>query len=213
MTDLFYARVSSKEQNLARQLKRAKELGIEEKHIWTDKQSGKSMARPGLEAMMDFAREGDTIHVLSIDRLSRNYEELLKFMGELQKKGIAFKADDLPALEGKDQAMTLFFNNLLINLPGWVADNERKKIRERQAQGIKLAKERHVYTGRPAKYSPTSNDPQGRMVYENIKRDYLGGDYGSKVKLAEKYGITRPTLYKILKFIDQEEKEAKAEAE
>ena len=164
------------------------------------------MARPGLEAMMDFAREGDTIHVLSIDRLSRNYEELLKFMGELQKKVIAFKADDLSALEGKDQAMTLFFNNLLINLLGWVADNERKKIRERQAQGIKLAKERHVYNGRPAKYSPTSNDPQGRMVYENIKRDYLGGDYGSKVKLAEKYGITRPTLYKILRAIEEEQK-------
>lgn len=206
MADLFYARVSSKEQNLARQLERAKELGIPEKHVWTDKQSGKNMNRPGFEAMMEFAREGDTIHVLSLDRLSRNYGELLKFMNQLQEKGIAFKADDLPTLDSGDPKMELLFNNMIINLLGWVADNERQKIRERQAQGIKLAKERHVYKGRPAKYSPNSNDPQGRMVYENIKRDYLGGDYGSKVKLADKYGITRPTLYKILKAIDQETK-------
>lgn len=206
MADLFYARVSSKEQNLARQLERAKELGIPEKHVWTDKQSGKNMNRPGFEAMMEFAREGDTIHVLSLDRLSRNYGELLKFMNQLQEKGIAFKADDLPTLDSGDPKMELLFNNMIINLLGWVADNERQKIRERQAQGIKLAKERHVYKGRPAKYSPNSNDPQGRMVYENIKRDYLGGDYGSKVKLADKYGITRPTLYKILKAIDEEAK-------
>lgn len=206
MADLFYARVSSKEQNLARQLERAKELGIPEKHVWTDKQSGKNMNRPGFEAMMEFAREGDTIHVLSLDRLSRNYGELLKFMNQLQEKGIAFKADDLPTLDSGDPKMELLFNNMIINLLGWVADNERQKIRERQAQGIKLAKERHVYKGRPAKYSPTSNDPQGRMVYENIKRDYLGGNYGSKMKLAEKYGITRPTLYKILKAIEEEQK-------
>ena len=206
MADLFYARVSSKDQNLARQLERAKELGIEEKHIWTDKQSGKSMDRPGFKKMMAFAREGDTIHVLSLDRLSRNYRELLSYMNQLQEKGIAFKSDDLPALEGKDPKMTMLFNNMIINLLGWVADNERQKIRERQAQGIKLAKERHVYKGRPAKYSPNSNDPQGRMVYENIKREYLGEDYGSKAKLADKYGITRPTLYKILKAIDEETK-------
>lgn len=206
MADLFYARVSSKEQNLARQLERAKELGIPEKHVWTDKQSGKNMNRPGFEAMMEFAREGDTIHVLSLDRLSRNYGELLKFMNQLQEKGIAFKADDLPTLDSGDPKMELLFNNMIINLLGWVADNERQKIRERQAQGIKLAKERHVYKGRPAKYSPVSNDPQGRMVYENIKRDYLGGNYGSKMKLAEKYGITRPTLYKILKAIEEEGK-------
>lgn len=206
MADLFYARVSSKEQNLARQLERAKELGIPEKHVWTDKQSGKNMNRPGFEAMMEFAREGDTIHVLSLDRLSRNYGELLKFMNQLQEKGIAFKADDLPTLDSGDPKMELLFNNMIINLLGWVADNERQKIRERQAQGIKLAKERHVYKGRPAKYSPVSNDPQGRMVYENIKRDYLGGNYGSKMKLAEKYGITRPTLYKILKDIEEEQK-------
>ena len=206
MADLFYARVSSKEQNLARQLERAKELGIPEKHVWTDKQSGKNMNRPGFEAMMEFAREGDTIHVLSLDRLSRNYGELLKFMNQLQEKGIAFKADDLPTLDSGDPKMELLFNNMIINLLGWVADNERQKIRERQAQGIKLAKERHVYKGRPAKYSPNSSDPQGRMVYESIKREYLGGDYGSKVKLTNKYGITRPTLYKILKAIDEEEK-------
>lgn len=206
MADLFYARVSSKEQNLARQLERAKELGIPEKHVWTDKQSGKNMNRPGFEAMMEFAREGDTIHVLSLDRLSRNYGELLKFMNQLQEKGIAFKADDLPTLDSGDPKMELLFNNMIINLLGWVADNERQKIRERQAQGIKLAKERHVYKGRPAKYSPVSNDPQGRMVYENIKRDYLGGHYGSKAKLADKYGITRPTLYKILRAIEEEQK-------
>lgn len=211
MADLFYARVSSKGQNLDRQLERAKELGIPEKHVYTDKQSGKDMSRPGFKKMMDFAREGDTIHVLSLDRLSRNYRELLSFMNQLQEKGIAFKADDLPSLEGNDPKMAMLFNNLIINLLGWVADNEREKIRERQRQGIKLAKERKVYNGRPAKYSPTSNDPQGRMVYENIKRDYLGGNYGSKVKLADKYGITRPTLYKILKAIDREE--AKAETE
>ena len=210
MADLFYARVSSKEQNLARQLERAKELGIPEKHVWTDKQRGKNMTRPGFEAMMEFAREGDTIHVLSLDRLSRNYGELLKFMNQLQEKGIAFKADDLPTLDSGDPKMELLFNNMIINLLGWVADNERQKIRERQAQGIKLAKERHVYKGRPAKYSPNSNDPQGRMVYENVKRDYLGENYGSKAKLADKYGITRPTLYKIIRAIEQEEKEAKA---
>ena len=95
--------------------------------------------------------------------------------------------------------------DMMVNLMGFVAQNEREKIKERQRQGIEQAKKRGVYKGRPKKYQAGSNNREGRLVYENIKRDYLSGNYKSKAELARKNSLSRTQLYRILKLIDKEE--------
>ena len=87
------------------------------------------------------------------------------------------------------------------NLLGFVAQNEREKINERQRQGIEQAKKRGVYKGRAKKYAADSSDREGKLVFEGIKRDYLAGNYKSKAQLARKYDISRQQLYRILKSI------------
>ena len=86
---------------------------------------------------------------------------------------------------------------------GFVAENERQKIRERQRQGIERAKQKGKYRGRMKKYAPNSNDREGRLVYKGIVNDYHTNNYETKVQLAKKYGISRQQLYRILQNIDK----------
>ena len=104
-----------------------------------------------------------------------------------------------------------FMLDMMINLMGFVAQNEREKIKERQRQGIEQAKKRGVYKGRPKKYRSDSNNREGRLVYENIKRDYLSGNYNSKAELARKNSLSRMQLYRIIKLIDEEQEEGNKE--
>ena len=94
--------------------------------------------------------------------------------------------------------------DMMVNLMGFVAQNEREKILERQRQGIEQAKKRGVYRGRPFKYAPNSNNREGRLVYERIKKQYLSGDYTSKAQLAKDNEISRQQLYRIIRLIDNE---------
>ena len=201
MALIFYARVSSKGQNLARQLARAKE--VEADKVFTDKFSGKTTDRPGLKALMKYVREDDTVEVVSLDRLSRNYQDIQHLVQQLKDKKVKLIVDDLPQTHTGNDLVDQFMLDMMINLMGFVAQNEREKIRERQRQGIEQAKKRGAYKGRPTKFSEDSNDREGRLVFEGIQKDYQAGNYQSKAGLARKYGLSRQQLYRIIKRIDQ----------
>ena len=203
MALIFYARVSSKEQNLDRQLARAKEVKADK--VFTDKLSGKNTDRPGLQEMFDYIREGDVVEIVSLDRLSRNYKDIQQLVKQIKDKGAKLVVDDLPQTNTGNSWVDEFMLDMMVNLMGFVAQNEREKIKERQRQGIEQAKKRGVYKGRPKKYQAGSNNREGRLVYENIKRDYLSGNYKSKAELARKNSLSRTQLYRILKLIDKEE--------
>ena len=203
MALIFYARVSSEEQNLDRQLARAKEVKADK--VFTDKLSGKNTDRPGLQEMFDYIREGDVVEIVSLDRLSRNYKDIQQLVKQIKDKGAKLVVDDLPQTNTGNSLVDEFMLDMMVNLMGFVAQNEREKIKERQRQGIEQAKKRGVYKGRPKKYQAGSNNREGRLVYENIKRDYLSGNYKSKAELARKNSLSRTQLYRILKLIDKEE--------
>lgn len=110
--------------------------------------------------------------------------------------------DDLPQTQTGNGLVDQFMLDMMISLMGFVAQNEREKIRERQRQGIEQAKKRNAYKGRAKKYAPDSTDREGKLVFEGIKRDYRGGNYQSKAQLARKYAISRQQLYRIIKEIN-----------
>lgn len=201
MALVFYARVSSKSQNLDRQLARAKE--VEADKVFTDKFSGKNTNRPGLHELFSYVREGDTVEVVSLDRLSRNYQDIQHLVQELKSKGVSLIVDDLPQTHTGNNLVDQFMLDMMINLMGFVAQNEREKIKERQRQGIEQAKKRGVYKGRPTKFSEDSSDREGRLVFESIKKDYQAGNYKSKAGLARKYGLSRQQLYRIINRIEE----------
>ena len=205
MALIFYARVSSKEQNLDRQLARAKEVKADK--VFTDKLSGKNTDRKGLKEMLNFIREGDVVEIVSLDRLSRNYKDIQQLVKQIKDKGVKLVVDDLPQTNTGNSLTDEFMLDMMVNLMGFVAQNEREKIKERQRQGIEQAKKRGVYQGRPKKYRSDSNNREGRLVYENIKRDYLSGNYKSKAELARKNSLSRMQLYRIIKLIDEEQEE------
>lgn len=202
MALIFYARVSSKQQNLDRQIARAKEVKADK--VFIDKFSGKTTDRPGLKSMMDYVRESDTVEIVSLDRLSRNYRDIQHLVQQLKDKKVKLIVDDLPQTNTGNELIDQFMLDMMVNLMGFVAQNEREKILERQRQGIEQAKKRGVYRGRPFKFAPNSNNREGRLVYERIKKQYLSGDYTSKAQLAKDNEISRQQLYRIIRLIDNE---------
>lgn len=201
MALIFYARVSSKDQNLERQLYRAKQAKADK--IFQDKKSGKNTERAGLKEMLNYIREGDTLEVVSLDRLSRNYTDIKKLVQIVKEKKVKLLIDDLPVTHTGNDLVDNFLLDMMISLMGFVAENERQKIRERQRQGIERAKQKGKYRGRMKKYAPNSNDREGRLVYKGIVNDYHTNNYETKVQLAKKYGISRQQLYRILQNIDK----------
>jgi DNA invertase Pin-like site-specific DNA recombinase len=201
MALIFYARVSSRDQNLDRQLKRASEVQADK--IFKDKLSGKNTARPGLNDLLNFVREGDVVEVVSLDRLSRNYDDIRAIVEKLKGKGVKLIIDDLPQTNTGNDLVDKFLLDMMINLMGFVAENERSKIRERQRQGIAVAKQRGAYKGKAAKFTATSKDREGRLVYESVKQAYMSGRYDSKAQLARDNGLSRQQLYRIIKRIDK----------
>lgn len=201
MALIFYARVSSKDQNLERQLYRAKQVKADK--IFQDKKSGKNTERAGLKEMLNYIREGDTLEVVSLDRLSRNYTDIKKLVQIVKEKKVKLLIDDLPVTHTGNDLVDNFLLDMMISLMGFVAENERQKIRERQRQGIERAKQKGKYRGRMKKYAPNSNDREGRLVYKGIVNDYHTNNYETKVQLAKKYGISRQQLYRILQNIDK----------
>jgi DNA invertase Pin-like site-specific DNA recombinase len=175
-----YIRVSSVDQNTDRQLE-----GVKLDKVFTDKASGKDTARPQLQAALEYLREGDLLLVHSIDRLARSVDDLRRLVLDLTKKGIhvQFVKENL-IFTGEDSPMS----NLLLSLLGAVAEFERSMIRERQREGIALAKKAGVYKGRKPSLTP--------VQVEEIRKRVGAGE--KKARLAAEYQISRQTLYAAL---------------
>ena len=152
-----YVRVSSVDQNEDRQIIAMKEAGVSAENVFIDKQSGKDFERPNYKRLVRRLRDGDLLYILSIDRLGRNYEEIQNQWRILTKeKGVDIVVIDMPLLDtrqGKD-LMGTFIADLVLQILSFVAQSEREKIKERQAQGIAAAKARGVRFGRPEKPVP-----------------------------------------------------------
>jgi DNA invertase Pin-like site-specific DNA recombinase len=178
-----YIRVSTFEQNTARQLD---DLVLDK--VFTDKASGKDTRRPELEALMQFAREGDTIVVHSMDRLARNLDDLRQIVRTLTGRGIKiqFKKENL-TFTGDDSPMA----NLLLSVMGAFAEFERALIKERQLEGIAIAKQRGAYKGRKPVLKATQ--------IADLKARVATGE--KKTKIARDFGISRETLYQYLREI------------
>ena len=160
-----YARVSSKDQNLARQIEALTNAGC--KRIFQEKQSGKNIQdRPDLNKLLNTIHEEDIVVVLSLDRLSRNSADIKILLSQIERKGATFDILDLPSFSGvEDLNLRRLLNNLVIDLMSYIAEHERAKIRERQAEGIKLAKERGAFIGKQLEYGPNAANPQKRAIY------------------------------------------------
>jgi DNA invertase Pin-like site-specific DNA recombinase len=175
-----YIRVSSDDQNTERQLD-----GIELDKTYTDKLSGKDLQRPQLQAALDYARDGDVLVVHSMDRLARNLIDLRKTVNDLNHRGIVveFHKERL-VFTGDDSPMSV----LLMSMLGAVSEFERSLIRERQREGIAIAKRNGVYKGRKR----SLDAEQITTLRERVaSRD-------QKASLAREYGISRKTLYDYL---------------
>ncbi len=148
-----YVRVSSRDQNEDRQLLALQELNIPERNIFLDKQSGKDFERPQYKRLVRRMKKDDLLYIKSIDRLGRNYGEILEQWRVLTKeKGIDIVVLDMPLLDtrrGKD-LMGTFLSDIVLQVLSFVAENERTNIRQRQAEGIAAAKARGVRFGRPS---------------------------------------------------------------
>ena len=176
-----YVRVSSLGQNTERQLE-----GVQLDRTFTEKVSGKDTNRPKLQEMLGFVREGDTVVVHSMDRLARNLDDLRRLVQTLTKKGVAveFLHEHL-TFTGEDTPMA----NLLLSVMGAFAEFERALIRERQLEGIALAKQRGVYKGRKKSLS--------EAAITELQERLNGGV--TKAQLARELGISRETLYQYLR--------------
>ena len=189
--DAGYVRVSADDQNVDRQVSKMVELGIDERRIFVEKASGKDFERPVYQGMKSIGlREGDVLYIDSIDRLGRNYEEIKNEWADLTRR---LKVDivvlDMPLLDtrnSKDLTGTLI-SDIVLQLLGYVAENERNKIRTRQAEGIAKAKERGVYKGR----KPMEIDKAlFERLYGEVKRKERTAKYAM-----QQLGVKRNTWY------------------
>jgi len=184
-----YVRVSSKDQNIRRQICELEKLSIEKKNIFIDKQSGKDFNRPAFKDMVKTISEGDIIYVKSIDRLGRNYSEIQKWWRVITKeKGAYIKVRDMPILnQVQDETLLdVFISDLVLTLLSYIAENERNNIRRRQAEGIAAAKAQGVKFGRKNKPLP----PNFEQVYWERKERKL-----TVAQAATKCGMARTTFY------------------
>ena len=175
-----YVRVSSGDQNTERQLD-----GLELDKIFTDKCSGGNTKRPALEEMLEWVREDDIVFVHSMDRLARNLEDLRSLVDLITSKqaSVHFIKEKLD-FSGESSPMS----DLLLNLLGAVAQFERSLIRERQREGIELAKKRGAYKGRKSALSPVEVGELRTLVAQGV----------AKSKVAREFGVSRTSVYKYL---------------
>lgn len=148
-----YIRVSTKDQNIDRQVEAMKEAGIDKSKMFIDKQSGKDFERKNYKKMLRKLKAGDEVYIKSIDRLGRNYDEIIEQWRILTKdKDVDVSVLDFPLLDTKNKINGLtgkFIADLVLQILSYVAQIERENIRQRQAEGIRIAKEKGVKFGRP----------------------------------------------------------------
>lgn len=178
-----YIRVSTFDQNTDRQLE-----GIALDKIFTDKASGKDVHRPEFIRLLEFVREGDVVIVHSMDRLARNLDDLRSIVNRLTKKGILVEfVKEKLTFTGQDSPMS----NLLLSVMGAFAEFERSLIRERQLEGIAIAKTKGVYKGRKKSLNSEQVEKMKMLIEQGV----------TKTRVAKELGVSRETLYKYFKEI------------
>lgn len=201
-----YLRVSTKEQNLARQIDSIRQLDdyIDERDIYIDKQSGKDFNRPEWQALKRSIRSGDTLFLHSLDRLGRNKQGILEEWQWLVKNKINIVILDMPLLDTRKYAeldgVGELVTNLVLQILSWLAEEERKKIKERQREGIDAALKRGIKFGRPPVPKPKDFD----TVYKQWKNGEI-----TATKAMQILNLKRNTFYKFAsqeKAREQEEK-------
>ena len=190
----YYARVSSKDQNLDRQISAFKALGATEREIISDKESGKDLERTGYQALKNaILRRGDTLIVKSLDRLSRSKTDIHNELQYFKENGIRLKVIDLPTTmmdlpEGQEWVFEMV-NNILIEVLGTIAEQERENIRKRQAEGIEAAKQNGKKLGRPALEYPAN--------WDSVYASWKAGEITAMVAM-EQTGTKRTSFYKLV---------------
>lgn len=198
----YYARVSTKEQNEGRQLKAFYDMGADDRDIIIDKESGKDLNRKGYNALKEtMLRSGDTLVIVSLDRLSRNKQDIKNELQYFKDNNIRLKVLDLPTTlmevpEGNEWVFDMV-NNILIEVLGTIAEQERKTIKKRQRQGIDNALENGVKFGRPQAVKPDN--------WEEVINDLQEGKI-TATKAMEILNLKRTTFYKLFKVEKQEHK-------
>ena len=190
----YYARVSSKEQNLDRQLAAFVDLGAQEWEIITDKESGKDLDRAGYQALKNaMLHRGDTLVIKSLDRLSRNKCDIKNELQFFKDNGIRLKVIDLPTtmmdLPAGQEWVFEMVNNILIEVIGTIAEQERANIRQRQAEGIEAAKASGKRLGRPALVFPEN--------WNEVYSAWKAGEITAKVAM-EQSNTKRTSFYKLV---------------
>lgn len=189
----YYARVSSRDQNLDRQMEAFHAMGAEERDIVTDKQSGKDLERAGYQALKNvILRRGDTLVVKSLDRLSRSKTDIKAELEYFKAAGIRVKVLDLPTTlmevpEGQEWVFEMV-NNILIEVLGTIAQQERTTIRERQTEGIAAAKAKGKHLGRPRIAKPEN--------WDEVFTKWRSGEI-TAVEAMRRTGLKRGTFYKL----------------
>lgn len=191
-----YARVSSNSQNIDRQINKLEEFGCTK--IFKEKISGATIKdRVVFQEALDYCREEDIFVVESLDRLGRNYDEVIETIRYLKQKDVQLIITSLPVMQEAlgNPLLDKFIKDLIIQILAMISEQERAESKRRQAQGIKIAKEKGVYKGRPILYSPNAKDPQKRIIYNEVVS--LLKKNMPIAKIAKEVGITRQTVYRI----------------
>lgn len=191
-----YIRVSSKDQNIDRQVEKMKQLEIKDRFTFVDKQSGKDFNRPQYQAMRNVVREGDLIYIDALDRLGRNYDEIIREWKYITREVNA----DIIVLENETLFDSRKFKSMgdmgklmedqFLSLLAYVAEQERKKIKQRQAEGIAIAKQQGKHLGRPALELPSN--------WESLYNEWKQGDIKA-VEFMDRVNMKKATFYKKVK--------------
>ena len=186
-----YIRVSSKDQNEDRQVDEILPLVTNKAHLIIEKQRGKDFNRPQYQWLKQLMEKGDTLVIKSLDRLGRNYEQIKDEWREITKQGINIKVIDNPLLDtskyAENDLMSQFLSNIVLEVLSFVAENERKTIKQRQAEGIASAKAKGKHLGRP-KFELPEN-------WNEIMRKWRAGEIETKTAI-QMTGMKRSTFYK-----------------
>lgn len=189
-----YARVSTREQNLDRQIAALTAAGVADRKIFSDKQSGKNFERPQYQRMVKRMKQGDVLFVKELDRLGRNYNEIIEQWRYLSKvKGVDLVVLDMPLLDTRKSVAGLtgtFITDMVLQVLSYVAEIERQKNKMRQAEGIAIARKKGVKFGRPPKNLPEN--------FNSVASRYLEGSLSSRRAAAE-CGLSQSTFLRKIK--------------
>ena len=189
-----YIRVSTKHQNIDRQYEEIKALDINDKYIYIDRESGKDFDRTKYQKLLRKLKKDDLLIIKSIDRLGRNYHMILEEWSRITKTiGADIKVLDMPLLDTRIEGKNLvgkFIPDIVLQVLSFVAENERTNIKQRQAEGIRIAKEKGVKFGRPkAILPPNTNEILDKYISKEI----------NNIEAAKLIGISRGTFFRLVK--------------